>query len=338
MRSSVLLAALFAAGCDGVFTHPGSAPADGPHEVDAPADAGADADAVAGDAAPDAAPLALHRYVISGERLPGRLAKAQMLGLDLDGDAVIDNKFGDVMRLIAEQGYEPSVVAMKAVREGDVLLLAELAADSFTAGPATFTLYTGDNPRPTPCGITGVDFMCGNHLHGGAMFDLDPATARYPPLAGTLVDGQLVTGVTAPAGDAGKLRLKVTFFEIPVTLELVAARVKVSSPDDDGIADGVLAGALSREAVSGLIPEIANALNATVLSECTGFPGWPDCGCKSGTGAKLLAQFDANHDCRIRGVGPDKVLLVQLFAPDLANGTLVSFGIGFTAVRATYTP
>jgi hypothetical protein len=225
---------------------------------------------------------------------------------------------------------------MTAILEGDVLLLAELASDSFTDGPATFTLYTGANPNPVPCIELGP-LTCGRHLHGDATFDVDLASAHYAPLHGTLAGGELVTDVVAPAD--GKLRLKVSFFENPVTLELVAARVALSTPSDEGIVSGVIAGALTPEIVSSLVPELANALNTAVSTDCTRGKPWPGCGCAdSSTGGKLLAEFDASHDCTINSTGQDRDQLLQLFTPDLAGGTLVSFGLGFAAVKATYTP
>ncbi|MGN6111097.1 MAG: hypothetical protein ACTHU0_38725 [Kofleriaceae bacterium] len=331
MRRALGLAALLAAGCDGVFTRPfGAGVPD------------AASDEAAADASPDARP-AVHRYVISSQSLPDLSRSADALGLDLDGDGEVDNKFGNLMKLIADQGLDPARAANLAILRGEVILLPELVADSFTDGPATFTLYSGANPDPPPC--SAVESPACGHLGGNATFDLEPNSAHDAPLPGVLIAGEMVsTRVDGPSpADAGRLELDVSFYQTPVTFQLIGARVKIVTPSEHGIASGVIAGGVTQSDVKNQIfPELARALDAEVRASCTIGGAWPDCGCSpQSVAAKLLDTFDRNMDCRldrddlVRSPAISAMLEPYVTIDGLP---LVSFGIGFTAVKATFRP
>lgn len=319
--------ALLAAGCDGVFTHPGAGLADAPGAGDAP----------------NAPPPAVHHYVIASQQLPDLGKSAQTLGLDLDGDATIDNTFGAAMNLLAQQGFDPSAAANYAIRHGVVLSLVELTADSYSDGPATFTLFTGVDPQPSPCPAIGLGIeMCGDHLRGDGTFDVYVNTARDAALRGELVAGELLTE-RAPASADAKLAVSIAFYQDAVPLGLVGARVAVSMPSDEGIASGVIAGGIPKKDVQDhILPELAAALDAELaMAQCTRLTtDWPQCGCPTANKqiTKLVMQFDTYPDCMIKKADlRDNPVAGALFEPDLPNDE-VSFGIGFTAVKATFTP
>lgn len=331
MSRALGLAALLAAGCDGVFTRPfGSGVPDA--ASDGPVD----------DPALDAPP-AVHRYVMSSQQLPNLFRGADALGLDLDGDGEVDNNFGKLMKLISDQGIEPSDAANLAIQRGEVLMLPELVADSFTDGPATFTLYSGANPDPPPCSLVESP-TCG-HLGGNATFDLEPNSAHNAPLPGVLIAGEMVSArVDGPSrADAGRLELDVSFYQTPVTFQLLGARVKIVTPSEHGITSGVIAGGITQSDVKNQIfPELARALDAEVRASCTIGRSWPDCGCPSQSiAAKLLGTFDTNQDCKIERddlVRSDAISAMLEPYVAIDGLPLVSFGIGFTAVKATFSP
>jgi hypothetical protein len=312
------------AGCDGVYTHPAGGGAG-----DGPSDASSDAPP---DPPPDA-PLALHHYVISEELFP----EAQMLGLDFNGDSIIDNQFGKMMILLADQeDLAPNAAAKNGISWGEIILLAELGADRFTAGSsATFALYTGTNPTPQPCpeaSFGSVDSRpeCGLHLRGDATFDVDQAVT-YPPIHGTIGQQAVITN-----GAPGRLHIKVSFVQRSVVhIDLVAPQVQISMASD-GELHGVIAGALSVDTLDKTLPEILYALSSVL--DCNGNEPYPNCGCTPASQA-LIARFDGDKDCTISSsrLGEDMKRLRQEFPADLANGNM-SFGIGFKAVKATFTP
>jgi hypothetical protein len=312
MRALAIVGMLYA--CDGVRTHP---VAPDSRQIDAPPEDALD-------------PMA-HHYIVSRETFPLSTTEALAMGLDLDGDDVVENQFGSVLSTFAAQGFSPQNASNLAVGRGDILLLAELTADSFSDGPATFTLFTGANPEPAPCQATqGV--VCGAHLTGTGTFDIAPTSAHDPPLEGSLVAGEMVSG-------PGRLRLDASFGETPFTVNLVGARVQIVTPSENGIASGVIAGGIVQSEVDNqLIPGLAASLDAALQRDCPGLP--PSCGCIDGTtGKSLEAVFDTNHDCNITATDlrTNNVIDDLLHLDVEVEGTMaMSFGIGFVAAKASF--
>jgi len=109
----------------------------------------------------------------------------------------------------------------------------------------------------------------------------------------------------------------------------------------DAIGASILGGAISQNDINTkLLPALATGFIAIIARDCTGSPP-PGCGCTAGsTGATVISVFDANHDCAVSAMElQNNPLLQQLLGPDVTiNGMPgVSFGVGFTAVKATYT-
>jgi hypothetical protein len=278
--------------------------------------------------------LAAHRYVIDKHALPTNNAQARDLGLDVNGDSTVDNRLGMVLATFASQGFDPQGPADQAVNRGDILTLVDLGSAGFTSGPATFTLYSGDNAQPAPC-LNAGDTVCRRHLAGTGTFDVAATSARDTPLTGTLVAGELVTGT-------GLLHVELSLATTPMTFELLAARVKLTGPTDTALASGVIAGAIKQSDIdTALIPAWAVSFDATMNADCPGAP--PTCGCASGSQGKSYHDlFDTSpNDCTITATElRNNSLIMSLLAPDVTIGgqQALSVGIGFTATKATFTP
>jgi hypothetical protein len=111
---------------------------------------------------------------------------------------------------------------------------------------------------------------------------------------------------------------------------------------ETGIANGILAGAATRDEVdTNLLPSMANTVAAIIQRDCTG-GGPPGCGCTSGSAGKtLLAQFDANQNCAVSVDELKSNLSFQSqLAPDVTidGQQALSFGFGISAVHADFTP
>src|SRR5262245_18069969 len=72
------------------------------------------------------------RYVESSIYLSSSVAEARELGLDLDGDTIVDNKFGEVFAALAHNGlgYSLHAIASTAVYRGNLIVLADLQTTS----------------------------------------------------------------------------------------------------------------------------------------------------------------------------------------------------------------
>ncbi|HEU0032900.1 MAG TPA: hypothetical protein VFQ53_19845 [Kofleriaceae bacterium] len=323
MRCSLLLCAPLALmGCDGVSKNPVDIDA----AIDSPIDSPDDG----------AIQLTAHRYIIDKQLIPTNNTQARDFGLDLDGDAVVDNQLGMVMGTLAGQGFEVQTPVATSVDRGEILLLAELGANGFVSGPVSFTLFSGADPQPPPCNGAG-DTICRHHLAGTGSFTVAAGSAHDMPLTGALVGGIATTDV-----GSGHLQLVTNLGGGRVVLNLLGARAKLSAISDATVANGVIAGAVTRTEIdTKLLPAWQMSFDAAVARDCPGAA--PTCSCISGSQGQTLQQlFDTTpRDCSISLTELMNNSLIQsLLAPDVTidGQQALSLGIGVTAVKAAFTP
>ncbi|MEP6861825.1 MAG: hypothetical protein ABJE66_14455 [Deltaproteobacteria bacterium] len=313
---------------------------------DATIDAAKQIDARTADARPDApadalfdaplAPLGAHRFVIDHQHLPTNNTEARTYGLDLNGDAVVDNQLGMVNAAIAGMGFSAQPVLDHAIDTGSVEILADLeAADLTTAAQATFTLFDGTNAMPAPCNGSS-DTTCRHHLAGTATFDLAAGSPHDPALAGSIAAGVVTAG-------PGTLHLRTNAFGSMVDLHLFGARVRLSSPTEASVMTGVIAGAITQQEIdTSLLPPLQISLTAQIGLDCSALTSPPGCGCTSGSsGATMISLFDTNQDCAVSLAEiKSSSLLASLLAPDVTIDAMpaLSVGVGVSAVHAAFTP
>jgi len=273
-------------------------------------------------------------YIVDKITVPTTSMQAKQLGLDLNGDGMVDNRLGTVMATLAGQGFPIQATVDQAIDHGTALLLVDLQAESLTtATNAGFLTWKGANPMPLPC-TNAQDMVCRHHLTGTGTFDLATDTWQDTPLVGNIASGTLDAG-------PGDLTLAFPLFPgMPVQVTLLGSRVHATALADASIGASILGGAISQNDINTqLLPAVALGFGAIITRDCTGGP--PTCGCASGsTGATIIGLFDTNHDCTVSATELQNNTLIQmLLAPDVTiNGMPgVSFGVGFTAVKGTYT-
>jgi hypothetical protein len=271
-----------------------------------------------------------NRYVIGTQIIPLNNAQATQLGLDLDGDAQVDNQLGMVMATFTSQGL---ISNNDPVRKGETITLINLGAgDLSNTTPATFATFTGTNPQPPACNGVG-DTICGNHLQGTGSFDISPDSPLSAPLVGAIAGGMMTAG-------PGALSMEFVLHG-PVALDLIGARVRIASVSQDGLTSGVIAGGVRGADVDAkLIPAWAQIFEAKSNLDCPGNTP-PACGCTSGSeGETILGLFDsAPQDCAIDvNEVRNNSLIQSLISPDLTidGQPALSLGIGFTAVRGDF--
>jgi len=304
-----------------------------------PSDAAIDAaiDAALPDALLDAPapPPNAHRYVIDHELLPTNNNQARMYALDLDSDGQVDNQLGMVMGTLAGMGLDPQPPLTHAIDTGAAIMLADLDATTLTSGTATFAMFQGANPMPAPC--TGAsDPVCRHHLAGTATFDVAATSPNDPPLTGAIAGGLVDAG-------PGILHLTTSFLGANVSLQLIGARVRLTSPSDAQIMTGILAGGVSTTEIDAtLIPAMQTAISAQIALDCHALTSPPQCGCTDGTtGKTFISLFDTNQDCAVTATEIKmNSLIMSLLAPDVTIGSqqALSLGVGITAVHAAFLP
>ena len=279
--------------------------------------------------------LVTHRYVVSQLRVPTTNNQAREFGLDLNGDAVVDNQMGMVIATLAGQGFMAQTATTASVDKGSILMLPELRSDSLTQStlPATLAVFKGANPMPAAC-AGAADTTCKKHLTGTASFQIAADSSR-DVLTGAVVGGVFTAG-------PGHLRLIANIAGTnPVALDLVGARVKLTMLADGSIGSGILAGGITMADMNGKVyPEIQASAMAAVTRDCTN-PAAADCGCGgSSEGKTWLGLLDtAPKNCAI---SVDEVknngLLQSLFAPDvtLEGQQALSIGVSISTVGAKF--
>jgi len=281
-------------------------------------------------------PLAAHRFVMSKQKIPSTTQQAKDFAFDLDGNGSIDNQLGGVMASTAAQGFNVQTPADIAVDRGQILMLAEVRADSLDISAfATFQMFTGTNPNPAACSGPS-DQVCRKHLTGSASFIVSPATSHDPPLSGAIGASMLVAG-------PGRLQLQTTILgATPVALDLIGARVKLRMTTSNTY-DGSVGGAVKKTDVeTKVFPRIQAAGNEVIQRDCTSLVSPPGCGCApSSAGQSFVQLFDSSKNCNISiDEIKNNTLIQSMFMPDVTidGQQAVSIGVGITGVKATFTP
>jgi hypothetical protein len=274
-------------------------------------------------------------YIIDKITVPATNPQATQLGFDLDGNGSVDNKLGNLMVQLAGQGFPIQATVDQAIDRGQALLLVDLQAESLTSGAGSFVTWKGANPMPPPCS-SAADTVCRHHLAGTGTFDLASDTWMDSPLVGTVASSTLDAG-------PGDLTLAFPLFPgMPVSVTLLGARVHATTLADASIGASKVGGAISQSDINTkLLPAVAAGFAAIITRDCNMPNNPPKCGCTVGsTGATIISQFDTNHDCMVTATELQNNALIQLLlAPDVTIEGMpgVSFGVGFTAVKGTYT-
>jgi hypothetical protein len=281
-------------------------------------------------------PLMSQRLVMSRQIVPTNNTTARELALDIDGNQTLDNALGLVSGTFAGQGFDVQGQANRAIDRGEILHLISIGADDPIFG-VQFQLRTGDNPLPPPCASAG-DTVCRQHLGGTGSFDVAADSSLDAPLVGPVVGGVLTT----PIG-GGTLQLSTVFAtELPVTIDLVAARVQATF-GAGGITSGIIAGAVTQtELQNDLLPQMHAGFTAQVDRDCANTTP-PACGCVANSpGDTAISLLDTSpSNCVITLAEVENNTLIQsLLAPDVTidGQDAISIGIGFEAVPASFTP
>ncbi len=164
-----------------------------------------------------------------------------------------------------------------------------------------------------------------NNFSGSGAFDVEAASVGAVPLSGTIAAGDLTAG-------PGSISLLFTAGSgAPVTLHLVGGRVR-ATVSESLMVDGIVGGGIPEAEVSALlIPAIHQAIAEVVGQDCTGDS------CDSGSaGEFLINAYDANNDWSISVAEIEGLFASDLDLLDDGINESLSFGIGFTAVRALF--
>lgn len=275
-----------------------------------------------------------YQYAIGSIAMPMNNNEAREYGLDLNGDATVDNQLGMIFATLEGQGFSVADTVRESLLRGNAIMLAELQTTAFDeASAAGLRTDLGANPVPSACTDPADLMTCGMHLETRAHYDVLPQTASNLGV-GPFDAGRLI----APLGT---LPIAIGIDPAaPLRVDLRAAKIRVTEASPAGAKLVIAGGILESDVDEVVIPEVTRNLARIVHDEC-GVPNTgTTCGCPSGKRAALIQRyFDDNGDCSIEAVEvSDNSIIRSLFSTDLRidGREMLSFGIGATLVPATF--
>lgn len=333
--ASLLVAAQLAACAESAVSIDGDQSMDGP-----PSDAaGRAADLGSGGAGTDLRPPAdlasavqpiTLQYVTNAITLPA--ARTEYTA-DLDGDGRAENRFGELVAVLASQGIDLRAEQRAAVARGEGLALVSLAT-------VDARLVSDDGARAS---IWAAALAEAPDFSGAGRFAIDPAFAGAD-LPGVIASYAFHSDDPIGLGNPPTVWLRIALSrEVSAAMPLRGARVRFTAATDR-LTGGVINGALRSDDIDAiLIPAMARVLDA--MAQAPSCPRGSQC-------ATVRAIFDTNVDGRVsvgevRGSALMQALLkpdVDLFddagrwRPSPANAApeSVSTGVGFTALGASF--
>ncbi len=291
-------------------------------------------------------------FVAATISVPASSGQAGAFALDIDGDNDADNSLGQSLGLLGGMGIDLQGSVGDSVNAGSVIILANLKATALdNANGVGLTFHLGSNPSTAPCTDPEISDTCGKHLDGATSFDVDPAGPSDALIGGQLLGG----GFETKKSGTVRLELELVSGQPKIVINLIGARAQFSvSAAGDMLMDGILGGAITEaEAQTNILPVIVGLVRTTVMEDCTLGP--PMC-CPDGTGKTLLDLFDPDDegaDCQVSAMQVENNAIVSsILSPDIdlldASGAFnplddgvddsISLGLGFTGVKATFTP
>jgi hypothetical protein len=194
-------------------------------------------------------------YIATEVIIPTNATEADQIGVDMDGDGVIDNALGGLVGIFPTSSSNPNEDIAEAIVEGDYQLLGRLyvsswpsdeamAAQIFPGGPKDTLDATEDNL--TGSGNVHIAFNADRDLH----------------VCGDLVGGDLET---CP----GELELPFFFLDSLITIPMQHAQlISHGTVDASGWTDVMLGGGLTQQTIdSDFIPYLQTYLNQATIED-----------------------------------------------------------------------
>lgn len=154
-----------------------------------------------------------HTYVVDSVKLPVKAGEGTKYGLDLDGDAKVDNALGQILSALSSAAgsgsfdLQPTIDGQ--VNSGSIILLANVKATALDmATGVALQVYLGTNASPAPCTDPLDETTCGKHLAGTGTFDVDATGPTDATMVGKIIGGQFT-------GGPGKVTLKLSLSGAP---------------------------------------------------------------------------------------------------------------------------
>jgi hypothetical protein len=252
-----------------------------------------------------------HHYAQRLFTLPSNSSEARELGMDLDGDDLVDNQAGAVIGALSSLGLDVQTASDEALTDGGLVILHSVRADELAGDDSVSWRVMAGRPTEAPPRWDGTD-------------SFRVATD----------DGNFVGMIDGRGADMawGVIAVPLPFFpdQSPTILPLANAQIRANLTDSE--CDGRIAGAM-------LAADIDTTLRRFARQAITHIERHPEHEL-----ARVAHQvFDDNGDGVITVEEMVNDPITQgLFAPDLdldhdGRADALSFGFGFSCEAAQFT-
>lgn len=295
----------------------------------------------------DVTPTGEHyTFVASEVTVPLSSNQGQEFGLDLNDDGVKDNQLAQSLSLLNSQAMiNAQTTVTSGVNRGDIILLVDVQTPSFSSSGGTgFQIKFGDKAtaQPAPC-TDAADTACRKHLTGTGNFTVAASSPTNDALAGKIEGGVF-------EGGPGKIALQIALSDAPnsaLTLNLIAARARLTGISADGVASIIVAGAVTKASIDNeIVPAIFNLANSMSAS-CVTTATAGKCDCPDPADSEAVTELldisgpggTGPEDCKFDLAEVKKnPLLPVLLRPDVTidGQEALSVGVGAKAVKATF--
>ena len=190
-------------------------------------------------------------YIVTELVVPTNSSESKNIGVDLDGDGVIDNKLGQIIGTVAGNQTDVNASIQKAIDNGSFILFGRLVVNTW---PTDTSVAAQLFPGSTDSGDATED-----NLTGSGCAVISPSADTNLHLCGTLTQGYL---------DAGPDDLQVSFTfggqNLTVTLERASAKSEQPITENEW-KDVQVGGGISKDSIDNeLLPVLAQWLNDEV--------------------------------------------------------------------------
>lgn len=267
----------------------------------------------------------VRRYLVSDVLLPTTSSEANSYAIDVDGDGIPENQFGQILSVLSSQGFDFNGAMHAAVTSGGIVHLVELQSTdaSFKNDPAAQASWCIGEPMVSPPLFDGTD---------------NPACADTSGLfVAALSGGSFTSPAPASTPNPVSLSFELSLGTSKATLGVLDARLSFATDGAGNISFGQINGSIPHEdLINQFLPTLAANCNAAIESDpssdtSVGCTGLFDSGCSGHpefAGDGLIELCEVTENSLIQG----------LFAPDVQvpeGGSSIpanSVGFRFTAI------
>ncbi len=198
-------------------------------------------------------------YIVNKMIIPTNRTESKQIGVDLDGDQVIDNKLGEIIGTLMGNSNDTDLNAsiQEGIDNGSFILLGRLVVNSW---PSDDTVAAQIFPGDTESGDATDD-----NLSGSGCALMSSSADQTLKLCGSIANNYLTAG-------PNDLQIAITFADLNLTVTLKRAQAKSEGQVTETAWNDVqVGGGISKDEIDNkLLPALVDWLNGAIVEDPSG--------------------------------------------------------------------